>query len=61
MSWEMCSSDVSRSSLVLLKKKREILTLKLLRQGVIAAQTVCTLEDIPTATGMLEGLKYTLK
>lgn len=27
-----------------------------MQQGVIAAQTVCTLDDIPTATGTFQGL-----
>ena len=29
-----------------------------MQQGVIAAQTVCTLEDIPTATGTFQGSFY---
>lgn len=32
-----------------------------MQQGVIAAQTVCTLEDVPTATGTFYGLKQTPK
>ena len=29
-----------------------------MQQGVIAAQTVCTLDDIPTATGIFQSLKH---
>ena len=32
-----------------------------MQQGVIAAQTVCALEDVPTATGMFQGSIYRFK
>ena len=32
-----------------------------MQQGVIAAQTVCSLNDIPTATGTFQGSIHSLK
>ena len=29
-----------------------------MQQGIIAAQTVCTLDDVPTATGAFPGFVY---
>ena len=31
-----------------------------MQQGVIAAQTVCTLDDVPTATGTFQGSIFSL-